>query len=54
MQRNDSEVEECCTNSTVMKGSFAMALPAFIVTKDGGMVLNQAVSQMVSIFSRIY
>ena len=42
-------MEEWSTNSTAMKGSVSMALLSFIVTKDSGMALNQAVSQMVSI-----
>ena len=42
-------MEEWSTNSTVIRGSVSMALLSFIVTKDSGMALNQAVSQMVSI-----
>ena len=42
-------MEEWSTNSTVIRGSVSTALLKFIVTKDSGVVLNQAVSQMVSI-----
>ena len=48
------KMEECSTNSTVIKGSVSTALPSFNVTKDSGMAQNQAVSQKVGInLSRI-
>ena len=43
------KMEEWSTNSTVKRGSVSMALLSSIVTKDSGIALHQAVSQMVSI-----
>ena len=43
------KMEQWSTNSTVIKGSVSMVLLSFIVTKDSGMALHHAVSQMVSI-----
>ena len=47
------KMEEWSINSTVIKGIISMALLSFIVTKDSGMTLHQAVNQMVSI-SKLY
>ena len=44
------KMEELSTNLTVIKGSVLMGLLSFIVTKDSGMALHQAVIQKVSIF----
>ena len=43
---------EWSTNSTAIRGSVLTALMLFSVIKDSGMVLNQAVSQKVSVLSR--
>ena len=49
MQETILKLEEWSTDSTVIRGSVSMALQSSIVTKDSGMTLHQAVSQMVSI-----
>ena len=43
------KMEEWSTSSNVIKGSVSRVLTSFIVTKDSGMALHQAVSQKVSI-----
>ena len=43
------KMELWSSNSTVKRGSVSMALLSLNVTKDSGMALHQAVSQMVSI-----
>jgi len=42
------KMEEWSTNSTAIKGSVSVAPLSFIVTKDSGMVPNQAVKVRVS------
>lgn len=42
------KMEEWSTNSTAIKGSVSVAPLSFIVTKDSGMVPNQAVKVSVS------
>ena len=46
------KMEEWSINSTVVRGSISMALLSFIVIKECGMALHQAVNQTVSISER--